>query len=181
MTTAIEVTKREMYEKLKAFRCCAVTLETLEESFEAHLEALRQDHAAPVTERDTLRNRVQVLEMANKTSGEVIRGLKREAEQARKALMVARLTEFAAQVSSEKENASCATCGGSGLIYTLPMWGVPQMKPAECPTCSKKPEEPCAHSYANQHGCPECGEKFNACQHSFHYAHEHCIYCGVRK
>jgi chromosome segregation ATPase len=47
----------------------------------------------------------------------------------------------------------------------------------------KAAEEKCAHSYGNHLGCPECGEVFKQCQHSFHPAFpsgEMCIFCGVK-
>lgn len=145
MTNAIEVTKREMYEKwnkamgwVSPYSSESAHLHEFKTALEAHLEELRKamvainestvacaQHSseafveqerrlmALTTERDTLRNRVQVLELANQTSGDVIRSLKREAEQARKALMVARLTEFAAQVSGEQENVSSAPLGAN--------------------------------------------------------------------
>ena len=126
MTTAIEVTKREMYARLadlKEFvRASQFNMQEFEAALEIHLEVVRlaaisereKLHEANVrisertTERDTLRNRVQVLEMANQTSGEVIRGLKEEARQARKNFMAARLAEVAASVSVPPYNASGA-------------------------------------------------------------------------
>ena len=115
MTTAIEVTKREMYEFLQVLRSNIGRpnlMDLFETALESHLEALRQERAALTTERDTLRNRVQVLELANQTSGDVIRSLKDEAKEARKASMKARLSEFATPVSNSSENVASADTGG---------------------------------------------------------------------
>ena len=103
MTNAIEQTRREMYEALKKVNACfgdTLPMAKLESAMEAHLEELRkamvagnavivdcaqhsaesfialESRAASLTEeRDTLRNRIQVLEMASETKAEVIRGL----------------------------------------------------------------------------------------------------------
>lgn len=116
MTTAIEVTKRKMQTDLIRVGGMISTthlFKTFKESLEAHLEAVRQDRDTLTTERDTLRNRVQVLEMANATSGEVIRGLKDEATQARRARMKARLHEYIASAPTPVENVASATLDGN--------------------------------------------------------------------
>lgn len=115
MTDVIGYTHKHLFEQVNFMKRCFENeagslgkVKVLEDRIETHLEELRKDRANLVTERDTLRNRVQVLEMANATSGEVIRSLKDEAKEARKASMKARLAEFATPVSNSAENVASA-------------------------------------------------------------------------
>lgn len=103
MTNAIEQTRREMYnalELLRGHRPPAYFFDNFEGHLEAHLEELRKGMAALaealkiatahkfelIEERDTLRNKLQALQMASSTAAEVIRGLRSELEEAREGI-----------------------------------------------------------------------------------------------
>lgn len=89
MTNEIEMTKREMFRLQKemlndpyidgvrnqCYRLQDKAYGKFESALEQHLEALRQDRGRLVEERDALRNRVQVLESANKIAGERLQAL----------------------------------------------------------------------------------------------------------
>lgn len=107
MTNAIEQTKREMYDALRGINNyakmnCHVSvvklLKDFSEPLEAHLEALRQDRAKIIEDRDELRNKHQALQMASQTAADVIRGLRSE-------LLEARECNATAIPSSDLENA----------------------------------------------------------------------------
>ena len=83
MTNEIETTKRNMFmfvehckAAIRAELMPSASFPALEESLEAHLEALRQDRGRLVEERDTLRNQLQAFEHANSAAGDELRAQK---------------------------------------------------------------------------------------------------------
>lgn len=176
MTTAIEVTKREMCHAIAGMKGrieinysvkdMLSGVDNVEHALEAHLEALRQDRAALVAERDTLRNRVQVLELANSTSGEVIRGLKDEATQARRARMKARIDEFVASASTPAENVASEA---------------PDVKPGHFYGASTAESKKLIDEVGKLHQRLMRKIAERCCMHSFHEVTAYCVFCGVRK
>lgn len=80
MTMTTEELKREMYVRLAAFKIYATTLEAVEDSLEAYLEALRQEiqvltvtRSSIIEERDAAMRKLQAFEFANKSAGELLR------------------------------------------------------------------------------------------------------------
>lgn len=123
MTNAIEQTKREMYEVLAtlkgrieinySIKDMQRGADEFEHSLEAHLEALRQDRAKIIEERDELRNKHQALQMASQTAAEVIRGLRSE-------LLEARECNATAKKSEEPESANTGPCNLGFAIISSP-------------------------------------------------------------
>lgn len=113
MTNAIEQTKRVMYMSLTAVKNLVgqrafptASLPKFECCLEAHLEELRKDRAVVAEERDTMRNQLQALQMASSTAAEVIRGLRRELEEAREGVTAADGKIEAGNASSELVDAN---------------------------------------------------------------------------
>jgi hypothetical protein len=115
MTNAIEQTKREMWESIAnakgrisinySVKDMMRGVEEFEGLLEDHLEELRKDRAAVAEERDTMRNQLQALQMASSTAAEVIRGLRRELEEAREGVSAADAKAEAGSASSERMDA----------------------------------------------------------------------------
>lgn len=115
MTNAVEQTKREMYDALAnlkgriginySIKDMLRGADEFEHALEAHLEELRKDRAAIAEERDTMRNQLQALQMASSTAAEVIRGLRRELEEAREGVTAADIREEAGNAYSEPVDA----------------------------------------------------------------------------
>lgn len=130
MTNAIEQTKRQMYSRLANLNSTVgnsnMARELFESALEAHLEALRQRNetqrqiieeaggtndlsyrlSAMTEERDTLRNKIQAMEMASQTSAEVIGRLREELRKTRKSALGEKWSRMVAEMLYPKENAS---------------------------------------------------------------------------
>lgn len=101
MTT--EELKRVMYTSLtgfiKAFTIGNFTppqFAELENSFEAYLEAIRQERAVITEERDQLRNRLQAFEFANKSAGQFLQAAQAKVKAQRQSI---------GQLKNERNNA----------------------------------------------------------------------------
>lgn len=116
MTNAIEQTKREMYKALSIViqYFNSLPIQKLESALEDHLEELRKDRAAVAEERDTMRNQLQALQMASSTAAEVIRGLRRELEEAREGVTAADAKPKAGNASCERMDAHTMGFNGAG-------------------------------------------------------------------
>lgn len=123
MTNAIEQTRREMYTWLRWIKDCLEPCKetgvkntgvAFDEALECHLEELRKEKCALLSERDTLRNRLQAFEMASQTSAEIIKGLREELRSLKS--VSNRSGSIPAQDS--KENASSAKTDPYTLGYS---------------------------------------------------------------
>lgn len=187
MTNAIEQTKREMYGQLSAMKFYGSTyIAGFESALELHLEALRQDRAKIIEERDALRNRTQVLEMANSTSGDMIRSLRKDMEASYKAQRLL----IQPEPKELPENASGAIMVILSAIEeaqkVMVEWLVPggiRAKKAMSKIVPALDNEPLFLAIRKLEEC-----KPAACQHSFHpfpmsrhEKSEACIFCGISK
>lgn len=109
MTKTTEELKREMYLRFGIVKDLAedagaspcISVREFEDSLEAYLEALRQD-------RDTLRNKLQAFEFANRSAAELLSEALREPSGLRK-------TPQAISQQESEDRASCAKCSAVEL------------------------------------------------------------------
>lgn len=136
MTNAIEQARREMYEALASMKGRIEInysikdmqrgADEFEHALEAHLEALRLRNeaqrqiiedaggtnelsyrlSAMAEERDTLRNKIQAMEMASQTSAEVIGVLREELRETRKSALGEKWSRMVAEMLYPNKNAS---------------------------------------------------------------------------
>lgn len=110
MTKTTEELKREMYGNMAAWKMYAVTTEGFEESLDAYLEALRQEHS-------DLRNRLQAFAFANKSAGELLIEAQTTIRRQREFIRTlytsrkARKSKRATRIQSSGENVSETICG----------------------------------------------------------------------
>lgn len=208
MTNEIENTRLNMYDMLGVIKTQTAhkkSMEVFESELESHLEALRQERGRLVEERDALRNRVQVLESANKIAGERLQLISESRE-----------TLSAISAHETPQNASCATLDANtaailgALVdaqrimtdYLVPDGirakdAIGKLIPVldneklcaamdafETPKQRELEELACA-IWADGYFVQSIAEKLSkGCQHEFHPkfpAGEMCTYCGVAK
>ena len=130
MTKTTEELKREMYDRLADVKSSVANglvpnygLVRLEDSLESYLEALRQD-------RDSLRNKLQAFEFANRSAAELLSEALREPSGLRK-------TSQAIPQQESTEKAVCERCNGSGRIFAGLLWGVSEPLTVQCSCVSR--------------------------------------------
>jgi hypothetical protein len=142
MTKTTEELKREMYDRLADVKNSVanghvpgISLDRYESSFEAYLEALRQELQMwkdIADERDlrsaNLRNKLQAFEFANRSAAELLSEALREPSELRK-------TEGGTSGQNKEEPRPCMTCGGFGAVVCMHSFfaiGDDQMKCTFC-------------------------------------------------